>query len=262
MNERVIILNKQFFIIGILLIAIVTVTIINFVSKNIPKEVEIKQNFSHVDVETDNSDIIFIASKDEQAKVVLENSNSKYQLNANVKGETLEVDIEHKWFKLISFNFFSKTPTLVIYLPEHIYGTITAESANGIIEANDLVAKEISVETNNGEVDLSNLKVSSLFVESDNGEIILENIEGTIVGESSNGDISLVNDTINQSVNLDTNNGTISVKAKEKPKNVTIEVETNNGHISVLGNSNAKTVLGNGKELIKLKSNNGSIFVE
>ncbi len=255
-------MNKKFFIIGILLIAIVTVTVINIVSKNIPKEVEIKQNFSHVEVDTDNSDIIFIASKDKTAKVELENSNNKYELIANVHGDTLEVEIEHKWFRLFSFNFFSNTPTLVIYLPENISGTITAETANGTIEADKLSAKEMTVETNNGEVYLSNLKVSSLYIESDNGEVFLENIDGKIVGESSNGDISLVNDTLDQPVNLETNNGTISIQTKNEPKNVTIEVETDNGEISIFGNANAKTVFGKGKESVKLSSNNGDIIVE
>ncbi|SOB99582.1 putative adhesin [Ureibacillus xyleni] len=255
-------MNKKFFIIGILLFAIITVTVINIFSKNAPKEVEIKQNFSHVEVETDNADIVFIASKGETAKIELENGNSKYKLNANVKGDTLEIEIDHKWFKLFSFDFFSKTPILKVYLPENLAGTINAETDNGTIKASDLASKEFSVETNNGEVYLSNLKVTALFAESDNGEIFLDNIDGEIVGESSNGDISLKNKTLNQPADLETNNGTIFIQTKNAPQNVKIEADTDNGEIIVLGNSNSTTIFGEGKELIKLKSNNGDIIVE
>ncbi|RUL47904.1 DUF4097 family beta strand repeat-containing protein [Lysinibacillus antri] len=242
--------------------AISAVTFVNLFSMNSPEEVVIQKEFTNAEIETNNADIILIPTKDQSARVELENGRNKYKIDAQVNGNTLEIDMERKFFRWFSIQFFSKTPILKVYLPESLAGTIQIESDNGTIKASGFETKEIIAETDNGEVILDNLKVQTLYVDSSNGELLLENIEGKIVGETSNGDISVRTAALKQPIELETNNGTIYVQTENEPKDAFFDVKTGNGEVIIFGKRNPTTESGNSQTTIKLTSNNGDIIVE
>lgn len=235
---------------------------IKFFSTGKQEEVEISQDFKNIEVESDNADILLLPSTASSSRVELLNSNNNYKLSAKVKGNTLEIEVGQKWLSLFSFNFFGKTPTIQVYLPEKTFGTIQAETDNGTIQVSGISSKKLVAETDNGEVIFNDLKVQSLLAESDNGDLLFENIEGKIVGESSNGDISYKVETLNQSIEFENDNGSIFVETAKEPKNVTIEADTDNGELTIFGKANSSTTFGNGEATVKLTSDNGDIVVE
>ncbi|WP_346235891.1 DUF4097 family beta strand repeat-containing protein [Lysinibacillus telephonicus] len=261
--ERKININKKVFVIGVILIGIIVVTFYNIFLNGKTEEIEITQDFSHVEVESENANINVIASNNNTAKAELvNNKNNKYKLDVKVDGNTLEIEVNRRGFKWLSIDFFSDSPTLNLMLPEKVAGTIALETNNGTISASNLESEEMVAESDNGEILIGDVKSNSIYAQSDNGELFFENIEGEILGESDNGDITLVNDTLNQPIEFETDNGSIIIQTKKEPKNVKMDVYTDNGNINIFGKSNESTVIGNGENLIKLTSDNGDITVE
>lgn len=214
-------------------------------------------------MESENADINVIASNNNTAKAELvNNEKNKYKIDVKMDGDTLEIQVNRKGFKWFSIDFFSSSPTLNLMLPEKIAGTIELETNNGSINASNFESKELTAESDNGEILIKNVKSNSIYAQSDNGELFFENVKGEIIGESDNGDISLVNDALNQSIDFETDNGSITIQTKKEPENVKMDVYTDNGNINIFGKSNESTVIGNGENLIKLTSDNGDITVE
>lgn len=249
---------------GIFLVAIVLVIGINILLKGNAKEEEvINQDFSNVKVESENADINFISTANELAKVELSNNkNNRYKLDVKVKGDTLEINVERKGFRWFSIDFLSNSPTLEVSLPKKVMESIVAETANGTIKALELEVNDLITETNNGEIVLKNIHSKTIFAESDNGDVMIENSEGKILGESSNGDISLITKTLNQPVEFETDNGSINIETTDESKNVMIDVETDNGKVNVFGKENNETVIGSADTVVKLTSDNGDITVK
>ncbi|MFP3918877.1 DUF4097 family beta strand repeat-containing protein, partial [Lysinibacillus telephonicus] len=239
------------------------VTFYNISLNGKTEEIEITQDFSNVEVESENANINVIASNNNTAKAELvNNKNNKYKLDVKVDGNTLEIEVNRRGFKWLSIDFFSNSPTLNLMLPEKVAGTIALETNNGTISASNLESKEMAAESDNGEILIENVKSNSIYAQSDNGELFFENLEGEILGESDNGDITLVNDSLNQPIEFETDNGSIIIQTKKEPENVKMDVYTDNGTINIFGKSNESTVIGNGENLIKLTSDNGDIIVE
>lgn len=133
-------------------------------------------------------------------------------------GNTLEIEVNRRGFKWLSIDFFSDSPTLNLMLPEKVAGTIALETNNGTISASNLESEEMVAESDNGEILIGDVKSNSIYAQSDNGELFFENIEGEILGESDNGDITLVNDTLNQPIEFETDNGSIIIQTKKNLK--------------------------------------------
>ena len=57
------------------------------------------------------------------------------------------------------------------------------------------------------------------------------------------------------------NNGRIEIETENEPTNVTFVVQVDNGSINILDKYKGSTVIGNGENLVKLKTNNGKIQV-
>jgi DUF4097 and DUF4098 domain-containing protein YvlB len=256
--------NKKKVFIWVALICIVAVLFFNlFYNREGKSDFAITQDFSNVAVESDNAELLFIPSDGKEAKVELNSSAERdYTVDVKVKNDTLEIDVERKWFKWFSFHFFSKTPTVSILLPAKEYGTIKGETDNGTLKASGIQAKEFVGQTDNGEVILKEMTSESIFAEADNGNVYIENSTGEIFGQTSNGNLLVIADRLDRAMELETDNGEIFIQTEKEPKDVKIDVRTDNGYLNIFGKANTETVIGNGKNLVKLTSDNGSITIE
>lgn len=218
------------------------------------------QEFSHVEIDTNNADINLLTTN-EKPYVELLNKN-RYELNVKVEGNTLDIEVEKRWFDWFSFNFFFNSPTLNVYLPKDVYETIETETDNGSIHIANLDVHELNTKTNNGEVIISNVEGSTIYMESDNGDIELEKSSGKIIGQTNNGDIFIKKERVDQPISLETDNGNVTIITNDEPTDVTYQLKTHNGDISVLGSEHFDTVVGNGENLIQLASHNGNITIK
>lgn len=275
-------MEKRKVFIWVALIAIIAVIVFQIFKNGKEEDVTIDKGFSHVEVESDNADIMIMPIKDEEASVELNNNNdNRYKVDVKVKDDTLEIVVERKGFRWFSFNFFSKKPVVVVGLPKKDYGTIEAETGNGTINVTRMNVEELVSYTDNGEIMLEEIESEKVVAESDNGDIVLKDIAsqsilveidngdaviedstGKIVGESSNGMLTVITDKLEQPMDLETDNGRILVKTKGKSENVRFDVKTDNGSVNIYGQSTTDKKIGNGDIVIKLVSDNGSITVE
>ncbi|WP_442961150.1 hypothetical protein [Pseudogracilibacillus sp. SO30301A] len=60
---------------------------------------------------------------------------------------------------------------------------------------------------------------------------------------------------------MNTDNGRIDVQSNKEPTNAILDLKTDNGKVRVFGESNWVTVIGNGENIIKLTTDNGSITI-
>lgn len=253
--------NKLF--VWVAIIAIIAVIVLQIFRNGKEENVATAKDFASVEVESENSDIIIMPIKGDEATIELENNKkNRFTLDVNVKGKTLEIDVRRRGFGWLSFDFFSKSPVVKIGLPNKEYGTINAETDNGTIDASQLNVKELAAETDNGEIVIKEVKSQKTAVESDNGDIIIEDSLGAIDGKSNNGNVTVMTEMIKQPMHLETDNGQIHLQTKDEAKNVQFNVKTDNGRVNIYGKSTTEKVIGNGGIEINLTSDNGNITVE
>lgn len=238
------------------------------------------EEIMNIKVMADNTKVEILPSNDTSTKVEFSGDDSKYHLSTDVEGTTLSIDVEYRQRKFINLDFFSSLSSLTVYVPEKVYDSLQLESDNGRITAETLQAKDINVKTNNGSIILEDIKSSAIIgeadngrielkdinsstiqVKSDNGKIILEHVEGDILGETSNGSITLVTQDLDRQIELETDNGKINIQTEKEPTNVIFDIKVDNGKVRMFGESNWDSVIGNGDNLIKLTTNNGGITV-
>ncbi|QNK89140.1 DUF4097 family beta strand repeat protein [Sporosarcina sp. resist] len=251
-------------------------------SKSISSERVISEQFSHIDIKTDNAGVEILPTTDAIAKIDVTGKvgdASNYHLSIDVEGSILSIGVKHEQRSLI--NFFPSSLSLKVYVPENIYESLQIKSDNGQIIAGDIQAKEIHVETDNGKIKmrnvegdtiiaktdngssyLENVKASIATIKSDNGEIVLKDIDAHIIAKVNNGRISLVTNHLDNPIEFETSNGRINIQTREKPKNATIDADVKNGSVKIFDSSSRYAVSGNGENQIKLISTNGSIIVE
>lgn len=239
-----------------------------------------------VQVDTDNARVQILPTAASDITVVLDGesrSSDNLTFDTNVEDSTLFITVKEKHLKWFNFNFLELLDGLsvMVYLPEKAYrslivssdnGYISAEqllaesldfrTSNGRIEMRDIQTKTASAHSDNGRIELNNILAESTFMETDNGKIILDHVEGDLEGETNNGSISLITEDLDRNINLETDNGRITVETAKEPTNVEFDVEVDNGRVDILGTYNGNAVIGDGKYLIKLASDNGSITVE
>lgn len=246
-----------------ILVAILGLNIALNLTGNSNETFEIEGNkFSSINVKTDNSKIEIQPTNSKEAKVELVGGSKNYKLDAKVKGKTLEVKIKRKWFARIGFNFSLKGQTLKLYLPEKSYSKVVLATDNGSIHVNDIVAEVFEGKTDNGRINLNNMISDSINVRTDNGRIEMADVEGAIKGKTDNGSISLFTTTLDRPIDLKTDNGPVVIQTDSHPSNVTFDLRTDIGRVTVFGDSDYERVVGKGDNLIKIKTDNGSIKIE
>lgn len=221
-------------------------------------------SFTNIDVLSDNAKVEIIPTNSPTTTVEYvdkKGKNAKLDFQANVKKDTLTVKLKKKRWRLINFDFSFSQRELLVKVPEKQYENIIVNNDNGKIKVTNMKAKDISFDTDNGNIELKNVDASSINVQSDNGRIIMEEVTGNIIGKTDNGQITLITNNWDRQIELTTDNGRIEIKTENEPTNATIDAKTDNGKIDVFGEKNEHTVFGKGKNLIKLKTDNGRITV-
>ena len=234
-------------------------------SIDINEERVFKENdITGVEVDSNNAGIEIVPTTDSETKVVLQgrgSSETKGSFTAKVIGKKLVVSWNEKQISFFQLNFIEESLTLKIIVPEKQYKSISINNDNGKIELADLTVAQVKAESNNGRIHIKNTQSESIEVNSDNGRISLDHVSGSIKGETNNGRISLKTATLDQTIQLETDNGSIEIETEKEPKNVTFDVQVDNGSINILDKYKGSTVIGNGENKVKLKTNNGKIQV-
>ncbi|WP_066073887.1 DUF4097 family beta strand repeat-containing protein [Neobacillus soli] len=229
------------------------------------EEKTINKSFTALNINTDNEAVEIIPTKDATTKVKLSGKRSpnlKQIFEAKVEGETLDINLKEKQIKFFNFDFLSTSLVLKVYVPEKLYESIQIDNDNGHVQMRSLHVKNVRAKTNNGNIELKNITAANVDIQSDNGTIRFSgDITGKVTGETNNGKIFLDTPSIDHPIQLEADNGSITIQTDEEPSNVTYDVHVDNGTINIFNKYTNGAVVGNGANLIKLTTNNGKITV-
>lgn len=253
----------------VLLIIGGTGTVLTFSRSNTVVQISEEKTFSGdaiqtVQIETDNADVEVMPTEESAVRVELAgkgNPDNKITFDADVEGDTLVVNLEEKQQKFFTIGFISSDVTLNVYLPKSTYESLSITNRNGRVQLSQLSSKKVNVRVNNGQVNAKNIASEAVMVQADNGKISLDHVDGTINGRVSNGSIKVATKDLDRSMQLKSNNGSITVQTEKEPTNTTFNVHKDNGEINILNKYSEDTRFGDGKNVIELTTNNGKITV-
>lgn len=256
-------------------------------------------NFTKVAMNIKIGSLHVYPSDSDVTTIELINAHEKLALTADVIGDTLSIDLKAPKFAFFGFLQIFKGVKVNVALPKKLYTaismktdnggivaikvlgkTVKATSDNGSIEIKEIAAMVLDVETDNGRIAIDNVQVDKLttgtdngriemrnvdaeqiHTETDNGRIIMEYVNGNITGRTDNGRISLLTTSLDRMIDLETDNGSISVATENNPTDVSIRARVDHGKIDVFGEKNSRTTFGSGTNTVQLSTDNGKITV-
>lgn len=229
------------------------------------KETIAEEDIEQLDLHSSNMKVHVAPTSEEDIVVELsgtESAQSDYNFQTKVEDHKLHVETKDKNWRLFEFGPFHTSLKLTIHVPEKQYSLVRLTTDNGRITVNDIQAEDVELEADNGKVEGENLETSSFHAKADNGTLTLSNIEGSIEAGVNNGTINVTTQDMERSMDLETDNGKITVHSEKEPENVTFLTNVDNGSVSIFGGKyDESDVIGNGDHVVKLTTNNGKIKV-
>jgi DUF4097 and DUF4098 domain-containing protein YvlB len=226
----------------------------------------IKESVTAINIHTDNVETEIIPTNDSKTRIKVygrETPDIKLTFSADVEGKTLSIKLKEKQEKMFNFDFFPLSFKLKVYVPEKQYESLQIHNDNGQVKVDKLTVENMIASTNNGQLKFNHVKSANVDVHSDNGAIyFLGDITGKMIGRTNNGKILLQTPNIDYPIQLDSDNGGITIQTDKEPKNATYEVQVDNGDINIFDKYKGSTVVGNGDHKIKLTTNNGEITIK
>ncbi|MGN8647176.1 DUF4097 family beta strand repeat-containing protein [Gracilibacillus sp. HCP3S3_G5_1] len=217
-----------------------------------------------VEIQVHNEQVNIVPTTDPTPKVELigtEDGHTETELVVDEQDNTLSISTENKRRKWFSFHFFELSRTLTVYLPEQEYQRLAVEISNGSLQVGSLNVNEVDIKTNNGKLELFDIVADHYQLRTNNGGMQLENIDGELVARTDNGSISLVTEDLDRNIDLETDNGRIKIHSKKEPTNTIFDTNVDNGRVNLFDDANYNKVIGDGDNLVKLSTKNGSITV-
>lgn len=225
----------------------------------------IEQDFNSIVLDSDNSYVYVIPTDSNSSKITVTGipKSLAYDFSADVKDDILNINFKDKNTNSFNFSFNSENLKIKIYIPQKLYESIQITTDNGIIESENIIASKIIIKTSNGIINLKNIVSDNLNLKSFNGIINFSGeVNKELIGETSNGKIDFNLKTMDIPINLESSNGSITIKSSKEPNNVTFDVNVNNGTTNIFSKYEDNDVIGQGENLIKLKTSNGKITIK
>lgn len=239
-----------------------------------------EMDYNQLKINADNASVTILSSENESPRVEYSSNKENDYFNVETTGNTLNIDTEEKKLPFFNIDFLLfETPSIHVYLPDKLLESIQTKTDNGKITVSSIEATTISLNTDNGKINAEQI-ASNLHAETSNGKITLNQVAGevnvitnngkieiqqaanNIVAKTDNGSITIRNENLGNSMDLQTANGKIIVYTGTEITNATLDLRTDNGSITVFDAKDWDTVYGNGENLIKMRTNNGSITIE
>jgi DUF4097 and DUF4098 domain-containing protein YvlB len=238
---------------------------INYKTASVLEEKVITKSVTAININTDNTGIEIVPTKGTETKIKVSGRKSpdvSPVFSVNVDGKILSIKLKEEQKKFFNFDFIGTQLILKVYIPEKQYELIQIDNDNGHVKMAQLNIKDMKAKTNNGKMEFNHITADNVDIQSDNGAIRFQgDITGKIAGRTNNGKIYLETPNIDYPIQLESDNGSITIHTDKEPKNVTYDVHVDNGSINIFDKYSSGTVVGNGERLIKLKTNNGKISI-
>lgn len=126
----------------------------------------VAEDIRRLEVDVQNAEIYIFSTEEEQIRF---DSNRKKEIG-RVEGKTL---------KLVEETFLEETLVLEVYIPIGLLKEMDIKAAGGIVNADKLVADEVSIEIDAGEVEVNQMIVNNQAdIQTNAGKIVVGFFEG------------------------------------------------------------------------------------
>jgi DUF4097 and DUF4098 domain-containing protein YvlB len=193
-------------------------------------------------------------------------------------GDTITIETVHLVkYPRVSVNYTISVPAAIVVESvqssngaitlQNVHGDVTAETSNGAIDITGHTGT-VRAKTSNGAIELNRID-GYVEAKTSNGAIKISGVSGLVSAETSNGSISTEIPGIQNDVRIKTSNGAIKVYLSAE-LDASVELKTSNGKIglhdieiltSEIGKTSLKGRIGDGGNLLYVKTSNGSIDV-
>ena len=153
---------------------------------------EISEEFSHISINADTSDIVFALSQDSKCNVVCyEQDNTPHSVTVKENTLTINQEDNRKWYEFVEINFSS--PKITVYLPKTDYTSLFIKESTGDIEMpGKFKFEDADIELSTGDVNFSASCSKLIKIKADTGKIHIENTSvGALNLSTATGDIKI-----------------------------------------------------------------------
>lgn len=187
----------------------------------------------HIDIKTPNGNVNIYPIEGKEANIEFLGNLYENDFIEKVENGTLYITVKLKVLGFFSIDLFSFGQTINVGIPEQIYESIIVKTYNGRINVDDTHVTQLDLETDNGKIELNNVVADHTNVRSSNGRINLAHVTGELKAHTSNGRINLAH--VPGEIDAHTSNGKISLKTVSLDQS--LDLSTNNGSIEILTES-------------------------
>lgn len=214
------------------------------------KTFEVTEAFSDIHVEDAECNVRILRAADGKCKVIYpEKQDGSIYHTVTVSDGVLSVRRydKRKWYQYIGISF--DAPDVEVYLPEKVYGQLSARSMSGSIRVDDgftfesaglestsgsvqmfsAVTKELKAETASGRITVENASPETLAVKSSSGAIVLSHIRsGEVTAKSTSGKMELTDVVAEKNLYAKSVSGGVALDGCDGGK---IKLETTSGSV-------------------------------
>ncbi|WP_164995843.1 DUF4097 family beta strand repeat-containing protein [Miniphocaeibacter massiliensis] len=221
------------------------------------------EEFNKIGIDLNYADLIIKSSDNEDYKIEVNYKNKNSKVAYDVKNKVLNIeDTYHK-----NFRHRNNRNEIIVYIPNSVeiesfqsycdYGEITIEKLN---------SKNIEIENNMGSVNISDSKLTNLEIDLDMGDFTATSTIFTNLDLESNMGSVEINGQIFGSNELSMDMGELILNLNQSKENTKLIAESDIGSITIDGTTSSglsteQIINPNGKEIINLESNIGSIEI-
>ena len=168
------------------------------------------ENFTKIEIDTKETDIILKPSSDGKASAVcFERESTKHSVSVENGVLKIEVDDNRNWYE--HFTPFSKTLTLTLNLPSDYYESLKISNSTGDVSIpSPFSFGDIEIKLSTGDVTCKASADKHLKIKSSTGDILLDGVKAKIIDVSaSTGDVRLNNSDAAE-IKIKTSTGDVS----------------------------------------------------
>jgi lia operon protein LiaG len=249
--------------------------------------VEVTSDVDSIQLLLESGETEIIPTDENEVKVEIDGNG---KLTLKEKGDTIEVEVKHKWYQWIAFN---RKSDITVYIPKDYDRDLNIELGSGEVvyaagsgsepmKLDELTVKmgsgdmEIAhLETNvfrhhgsSGDFTIDHLKTKDGKVELSSGDVEISNYEGPLRGDVSSGDLSVMMKALSGDILLDVSSGEVNVDLPDDA-DFKLDGRASSGDISSDfqlkdkqdEDGNLSGTAGNGKYKVKASVSSGSVDI-
>jgi lia operon protein LiaG len=285
---------KNIFAVIIALLALGTLyTILNDQTSLFAKDtksgdsVKVTSDVDSIQLLLESGETEIIPTDENEVKVEIDGNG---KLTLKEKGDTIEVEVKHKWYQWVAFN---RKSDITVYVPKDYdrdmsielgsgevvftggstsnpmkLDTLTVKMGSGDMELAHFKTNAFDHKGSSGDLNIDNLTTKNGKVDLSSGDVEISNYEGPLSGDVSSGDITVMMKSLTGDIDFDVSSGEVNLDLPDDAS-FTLDGRASSGEVSSNfplkdkkdEDGNLSGTAGNGKYKVKASVSSGSVDI-